>query len=76
MQPTILNTRDFEIMLKINWLHSNSQCIDLCFLKLNIGNKYGLYSELKKCPGMYPCPTMSSESNNRKKVFFPYRLEM
>jgi hypothetical protein len=22
-------------------LHSYSQCIDLCFLKLNIGNKYG-----------------------------------
>jgi hypothetical protein len=36
-----------------SWLHSNSQCIDLCFLKLNIGNKYGLCSELKKCPGMY-----------------------
>jgi hypothetical protein len=29
-----------------------SQCIDLCFLKLNIGNKYGLCSELKKCPGI------------------------
>jgi hypothetical protein len=25
----------------------------MCFLKLNIGNKYGLCSELKKCPGMY-----------------------
>jgi hypothetical protein len=31
---------------------SHSQCIDLCFLKLNIGNKYGLCSELKKCPGI------------------------
>jgi hypothetical protein len=39
--------------VRYNWLHSNSQCIDLCFLKLNIGNKYGLCSELKKCPGMY-----------------------
>jgi hypothetical protein len=26
---------------------------DLCFLKLNIGNKYGLCSTLKKC--MYVC---------------------
>jgi hypothetical protein len=25
---------------------------DLCFLKLNIGNKYELCSELKKCPGI------------------------
>jgi hypothetical protein len=33
-------------------LYSNSQCIDLCFLKFNIGNKYGLCSELKKCPGI------------------------
>jgi hypothetical protein len=24
----------------------------MCFLKLNIGNKYGLCSELKKCPGI------------------------
>jgi hypothetical protein len=34
--------------VRYSWLHSNSQCIDLCFLKLNIGNKYGLCSELKK----------------------------
>jgi hypothetical protein len=27
--------------------------IDLCFLKLNIGNKYGQCSELKKCPGIF-----------------------
>jgi hypothetical protein len=33
-------------------LHSNSQCINLCFLKLNVGNKFGLCSELKKCPGI------------------------
>jgi hypothetical protein len=26
---------------------------DLCFLKLNIGNKYELCSELKKCPGIF-----------------------
>jgi hypothetical protein len=33
----------------INWLHSKySQCIDLRFLKLNTGTKYGLCSELKK----------------------------
>jgi hypothetical protein len=38
--------------VRYSWLHGNSQCIDLCFLKLNIGNKYGLCSELKKCPGM------------------------
>jgi hypothetical protein len=38
--------------VRYNWLHSNSQCIDLCFLKLNIGNKYGLCSELKKCLGI------------------------
>jgi hypothetical protein len=32
----------------VGWiLDSNSQCIDLCFFKLNIGNKYGLCSELK-----------------------------
>jgi hypothetical protein len=37
--------------VRYSWLHCNSQCINLCFLKLNIGNKYGLYSELKKCPG-------------------------
>jgi hypothetical protein len=37
--------------IRYSWLHSNSQCIDLCFLKLNIGNKYGLRPELKKCPG-------------------------
>jgi hypothetical protein len=36
----------------VDCMHSNSQCIDLCFLKLNIGNKYGLCSELKKCPGI------------------------
>jgi hypothetical protein len=33
----------------VTWLHT---CIDLCFLKLNIGNKYGLCSMLKKCPAM------------------------
>jgi hypothetical protein len=38
--------------VRYSLLHSNSQCIDLCFLKLNIGNKYGLCSELKKCPGI------------------------
>jgi hypothetical protein len=25
--------------VRYSWLHSHSQCIDLCFLKLNIGNK-------------------------------------
>jgi hypothetical protein len=30
----------------------NYTCIDLCFLKLNIGIKYGLCSMLKKCPGI------------------------
>jgi hypothetical protein len=34
--------------VRYSWLHSNSQCIDLCFFKLNIGNKYRLCSELKK----------------------------
>jgi hypothetical protein len=38
--------------VRYSWLHGNSQCIDLCFLKLNIGNMYGLCSELKKCPGI------------------------
>jgi hypothetical protein len=103
MQPTIPNTRDFEIMLKIVpidgigvscvalemsrtflmlWLAKNNcimcisssnnltillicqvptyfrylgyviTCIHLCFLKLNIGNKYELCSMLKKCPGI------------------------
>jgi hypothetical protein len=27
-------------LVRYSWLHSNLQCIDLCFLKLNIGNKY------------------------------------
>jgi hypothetical protein len=34
-------------------------CIDLCFLKLNIGNKFGLCSMLKKCPGMYCIVSLS-----------------
>jgi hypothetical protein len=45
---SIRNVRDMY-----SWYHSNSQCIDLCFLKLNIGNKRGLCSELKKCPGIW-----------------------
>jgi hypothetical protein len=45
-------THDRPIPVRYSWLHSNSQYIDLCFLKLNIGNKYGLCSELKKCPGI------------------------
>jgi hypothetical protein len=35
-----------------NWLHNNTQCNVLCFLKLNIGNEYGLCSVLKKRPGI------------------------
>jgi hypothetical protein len=50
---TIFNIISKSLVFGWWWLHSNSQCIDLCFLKLNIGNKYGLCSELKKCPGMY-----------------------
>jgi hypothetical protein len=42
----------FGVVGCMQWLHSNSQCIDLCFFKLNIGNMYGLCSELKKCPGI------------------------
>jgi hypothetical protein len=51
-------------------LHSNSQCIDLCFLKLNIGNKYGLCSELKKCPSI----TKEGEiiKNLNKGEFYKY----
>jgi hypothetical protein len=50
---TIFNIISKSLVFGIcSWLHSNSQCIDLCFLKLNIGNKYGLCSELKKCPGI------------------------
>jgi hypothetical protein len=50
---TIFNIMYFKISgVRYSWLHSNSQCIDLCFLKLNIGKKYGLCSELKKCPGI------------------------
>jgi hypothetical protein len=41
-----------NLWCSVGWLHNNSQCIDLCFLKLNIGNKYGLCSELKKYPSM------------------------
>jgi hypothetical protein len=39
-----------NLCVRYSWLHCNSQCINLCFLKLNIGNKYGLYSELKNVP--------------------------
>jgi hypothetical protein len=48
---SIFNIKYFKISgVRYSWLHSNSQCIDLCFVKLNIGNKHGLCSELKKCP--------------------------
>jgi hypothetical protein len=50
---TIFNIISKSLVFGYSWLHINSQCIDLCFLKLNIGNKYGLCSELKKCPGIY-----------------------
>jgi hypothetical protein len=37
--------------------------VDLCFLKLNIGNKYGLCSMLKKCPGI--CIKLSTATSTR-----------
>jgi hypothetical protein len=51
-QPEQFLTLFQNLWCSVSWLHSNSQCIDLCFLKLNIGNKYGLCLELKKCPGI------------------------
>jgi hypothetical protein len=56
--PSIGTIFNIIYCVRYRWLHSNSQCIDLCFLKLNIGKKYGLCSELKKCPGI-----MAEEEN-------------
>jgi hypothetical protein len=55
---SIRNVRDnsnatHDRPIRYSWLHNNSQYIHLYFLKLNIGNKYGLCSELKKCPGIH-----------------------
>jgi hypothetical protein len=43
----LLNCQVLIFVTLVTWLHT---CIDLCFLKLNTGNKYGPCSMLKKCP--------------------------
>jgi hypothetical protein len=42
----------------------------LCFFKLNIGNKYGLCSELKKCPGIQVYRVCLSNELHHKVMFF------
>jgi hypothetical protein len=49
---SILNIISKSLVFGIVGCIATHNAFDLCFLKLNIGNKYGLCSELKKCPGM------------------------
>jgi hypothetical protein len=47
-----LHISKFFTSLWYNWLHSKySQCIDLCFFKLNIGTGVWTMFSVKKCPG-------------------------
>jgi hypothetical protein len=48
---TIFNIISKSLVFGIcSWLHSNSQCIDLCFLKLNIGNNGRFHNPTLKTP--------------------------
>jgi hypothetical protein len=49
---TIFNIISKSLVFGIVGSIATHNAFDLCFLKLNIGNKYGLCSELKKCPGI------------------------
>jgi hypothetical protein len=49
---TIFNIISKSLVFGIVGCIATHNAFDLCFLKLNIGNKYGLCSELKKCPGI------------------------
>jgi hypothetical protein len=49
-------------------------CIDLCFLKLNIGNKYGLCSMLKKCPGIMLHIGINALHGDVPSILFPTSL--
>jgi hypothetical protein len=49
---TIFNIISKSLVFGIVGCIATHNTFDLCFLKLNIGNKYGLCSELKKCPGI------------------------
>jgi hypothetical protein len=40
------------VFVIVGCIATHNTYIDLCFLKLNIGNKCELCSELKKCPGI------------------------
>jgi hypothetical protein len=50
---TIFNIISKSLVFGIVGCIATHNAFDLCFLKLNIGNKYGLCSELKKCPGIW-----------------------
>jgi hypothetical protein len=49
---TIFNIISKSLLFGIVGCITTHNAFDVCFLKLNIGNKYGLCSELKKCPGI------------------------
>jgi hypothetical protein len=55
-----------------------SQCIDLCFLKLNMGSGYGLCSELKKCPGILSDIRSGTPRNNSyfKLIFIQHTVRL
>jgi hypothetical protein len=50
---TIFNIISKSLVFGIVGCIATHNALICVFLKLNIGNKYGLCSELKKCPGMW-----------------------